>query len=310
MLAWLRAFDAAARHSSFTRAADELSVSQGAISQQVKNLEQALDLPLFRRGAGLELTQEGRRLATVLDTAFGSIRTALNEAAEPNRQEPVTLSCSPSFAARWLSPRLNRLSALHSDAMVELIGEFQGLNRLRMQSEGLEAAIRYDEANYPDLHAVPFLDEYLLPVASPAFLAHHSTVRSVADLDGRLLLHDTRPWDGAREEEWRTYLDAAGTSLANFTGGRRFNLSHLAIASALADEGVALGRLALVLDDLEAGRLVPLPGPAVRAAATYKFIAMPERSPRAVALENWLLAQAAAFRERRDAFLSPIANVP
>lgn len=305
ILAWLRAFDAVARHASFTRAADELSVSQGAVSQQVKSLEQALRVPLFRRSAScMALTPEGRRLAAVVGTAYNSVRIVLEELTKPSSLGTVPLSCSPSFAIRWLTPRLPRLPIHYSEANVELIGEFHVLTRARMQSEGLEVAIRYDNANYPDLDATPFLDEYLLPVASPAFLARHPNIASVADLDGRLLLHDTRPWDGAQEEEWQTYLNSTSLAIPNPSSGKRFNLSQLAITSALSDEGVAMGRLALVLDDLEAGRLVPIRGPVVRANAAYKFITAPDRKKRITAVEKWLEAESITFCTRRDAFLA------
>lgn len=176
ILAWLRSFDAVARHGSFTRAADELCISQGAVSQQVKQLEQAIGFPLLvRMPQSLDLTSEGVKLAPVVYRAFSSIRNVLADIAAPDGRVPITLSCSPSIAVRWLTPRLSNLLAEHPTIDFRVLGEFHKLDRARTVMEGVEVAIRDDAGQYQDPEATPFQKEYLFPVASPAFLAAHPT---------------------------------------------------------------------------------------------------------------------------------------
>jgi len=308
MLAWLRSFEAAARCGSFTRAANELCITQGAVSQQVKQLELALGFPLLlREPNGLALTLEGQKLAPVVELAFGSIRRSLTDLTEPGGTVPITLSCSPSFAIRWLTPRLNRFMLDHPKFDIRLFGEFHRLGRGRMAREGLQAAVRFDADRYTDVVATEFLDEYLLPVASPAFVAVHPGLASPRDLEPGMLLHDARPWDGVTEdEEWRRWLDGADVSLPNLALGKRFNLSQLAIGAALAGEGIAMGRLALVLDDLEAGRLVDLFGIVVPSTATYRFLVPSDSISRVAAIADWLVAEGQSFVARRAGFLSTI----
>ncbi|MCG5262639.1 LysR family transcriptional regulator [Cupriavidus gilardii] len=297
LLAWLRCFEAAARHHSFTRAAGELCVTQGAVSQQVKQLEQWLGRPLFlRTPRALVLTPEGERLRGVLRESFEAIEGALAQLRRRGEAGPVSLSCSPSFAMRWLTPRLGSFFRDHPDLALRVHGEFQALDRGRMLREGIDAAVRFDPGAYRDVHARRFLDEWLLPVASPAFAAAHPELRSPADLRGALLLHDASPWDGAGEfEEWSGWLQQAGVTVPDLQQGQRFNLSQLAIGAALAGQGVAMGRAALVLDDLEAGRLVDLFGVHLPSPAAYHFVSASDRSPEVAAIESWLEAEGARF---------------
>lgn len=302
LLAWLRCFEAAARHHSFTRAAGELCVTQGAVSQQVKHLEQWLGCPLFvRTPRALVPTPEGERLRVVLRDAFAPIEDVLGQLRRRGEAGPLSLSCSPSFAMRWLTPRLGGFFRDHPDIGLRVQGEFQTLDRGRMLREGIDAAVRFDPGAYRDVRARRFLDEWLLPVASPAFVAAHPELRAPADLRGELLLHDASPWDGAGEfDEWGAWLEQAGVTVASLEQGQRFNLSQLAIGAALAGQGIAMGRTALVLEDLQAGRLVDLFGLHVASEAAYYFVCAQAQSPQAAAIEAWLLAEGAAFLAERD----------
>lgn len=171
MMVWLRSFEAAARHANFTRAAAELCVSQGAISQQVKNLEGALRRPLFVRASrSLSLTPEGERLYAVAHDSFRSLDLTLSQLRASQNREEVTLSCSPSFAMVWLTPRLGNFFRTCPGTHLKIQGEFHRLDLLQLHRQGLNAAVRYDLGRYEDLEAKPFLDEWLLPVASPKFL--------------------------------------------------------------------------------------------------------------------------------------------
>jgi DNA-binding transcriptional LysR family regulator len=306
MLAWLRSFEAASRLGSITRAADELCISQGAVSQQVRQLEKTLGFPLLlREPSGLRLTPEGCKLGPVAQKAFASLREIVAEVSSPGGIVPLTLSCSPSFAIQWLMPRLGRLLNRQPNIDLRVFGEFHGLNRSRMSADRLEAAIRYDLGGYADLRADLLLDEYLIAVASPEYLRGRPPILTDAGLEGQFLLHDSRPWDGAQDDaEWRQFLAGAALGIRNITLGKRFNLSQLAIGAALAGEGIAIGRIATVSEELQSGRLVPVVPIAVRSIASYHFISADERPARVSGVYRWLSEESAEFRRKRDKLLS------
>ncbi|MEK8051379.1 LysR family transcriptional regulator [Ideonella sp. DXS22W] len=317
LLSWLRCFDAAARARSFTQAAATLCITQGAVSQQVKQLEQWLRRPLFLRSPrALVLTPEGLRLHGVLRESFDALEAALLQLRAPAEGAPLTLSCAPSFAMGWLTPRLGDFFRQHPGLELRVLGEFESLDRARMAQRGLAAAVRYDPGGYADLQDSLFLDEWLLPVASPAWLAAQPQPPQLDTLAPEQLLHDDQAWDGAGpHEEWLQWLQAArpaGLPPALAQGlhlGRHFNLTQLALAAALAGQGVAMGRAALVMDDLAAGRLVaPFRladgGVALRGRAAYRLVAPADAVPGVEAVRAWLGAQAASFIRQRDAWLA------
>lgn len=271
LLAWLRCFEAAARHHSFTRAAEELCVTQGAVSQQVKQLEQWLGRPLFvRTPRALTPTPEGERLRLVLRESFEAIAGALSQLRRRGEAGPVSLSCSPSFAMRWLTPRMGSFFRDHADIGLRVQGEFQALDRGRMLREGIDAAVRFDPGAYRDVHARRFLDEWLLPVASPAFVAAHPELRCPADLRGELLLHDASPWDGAGEfDEWGAWLEAGRRHGAGPDAWPALQPVAAGDRRGAGGAGCRDGRTALVLEDLEEGRLVDLFGLHLPSQAAY-----------------------------------------
>ncbi len=306
LLAWLRCFEATARYRSFTKAASELCVTQGAVSQQVKHLEGWLQRPLFlRTPRALVPTPEGQWLAVVLRESFQAIEGSLGQLKAAPDDRPTALSCAPSFAMGWLTPRLGDFFRAHPEVGLRVIGEFHALDRERMARDDVAAAVRFDLGDYRDLQATEFLDEWLLPVASPGFMAAHPVLRSPADLHGALLLHDTSAWAGAGPyEEWEQWLRHAGAPVPPMAQGHHFNLSQLAVGAALAGQGIAIGRAALVLDDLAAGRLVAPFGRPVRSRASYYFVSEVDPTAHTALVQAWLAAQAARFRLQRDAVLA------
>ncbi|RZT36785.1 LysR substrate-binding domain-containing protein [Cupriavidus agavae] len=305
LLGWLRCFEAAARHCNFTQAAAELCVTQGAVSQQVKQLEQWLDRPLFlRTPRALVLTPEGERLRFVLRESFQAIESTLTQLRKRDKH-PIALSCSPSFAMVWLTPRLGNFFRQHPEIGLRVYGEFHALDRSRMMRDGIEAAVRFDPGGYPDLKARVFLEEWLVPVASPAYLAAHPELASPDGLRAGMLLHDVSPWDGASEfEEWQCWLAHAGVTLPDESEGQRFNLSQLAINAALAGQGVAMGRTALVLEDIESGRLVDLWGIHAPSRASYHFVCAHGQTEPVAEVEAWLAHEGAAFDAARRRLLA------
>ncbi len=301
LLAWLRSFDAAARHGSFTKAAAELCITQGAVSQQVKQLEDWLRRPLFlRTPRALVPTPEGKWLAVVLRESFDAIESTLAQMRQPAEAATATLSCSPSFAMSWLTPRLGDFFRQHPHTGLRVFGEFHTLDRTRMVRDGVEAAVRFDLGGYRDLNATVFLDEWLIPVASPEFLARHPPINTPEDLHGDWLLHDGSAWDGADTyEEWQHWFAQRGATPPPWAGGQQFNLSQLALGAALAGQGIAMGRAALVLQDVKAGRLVPLLGRSVPSRAAYSFVTTTQPSPAMELVRQWLLEEARRFGEER-----------
>ena len=316
LLSWLRCFDAAARARSFTQAAATLCITQGAVSQQVKQLEQWLRRPLFLRSPrALVLTPEGLRLHGVLRESFDALEAVLLQLRAPMEGAPLSLSCAPSFALGWLTPRLGDFFRQHPGQELRVVGEFDSLDWARMAQRGLAAAVRYDPGGYADLQDHLFLDEWLLPVVSPAWLAAQGGVPTLAQLSPEQLLHDDQAWAGAGpHEEWQQWLQAAlpagvPAPLAhNLHLGRHFNLTQLALAAALAGQGVAMGRAALVVDDLAAGRLVApfrlgTGYSALRGQGAYRLVAPADAVDGVDAVRTWLGGQAQVFMRQRDALL-------
>lgn len=305
MLAWLRCFEAAARHMSFTRAASELCVTQGAVSQQVRQLEDQLQHRLFiRKPRTLELTPEGSMLASTVGKSFQSIELDLARLCELTEAGPLALSCSPSFAMSWLTPRLGDFYRSHPDLGLRVIGEFHTLDRERMRRDGTAAAVRYDLGQYTDIHATEILDEWLLPVVSPEFMRANPSLRFPEGLHPTMLLHDANAWQGADPyEEWRHWLRESGQEPLDLQLGHHFNLAHLAQAAALAGQGIAMGRAAVVLEDVVAGRLVMPFGAPVRSKAAYHFLSLPESTQAVGTVRSWSQDQARLFRARRDKLL-------
>ena len=302
MLTWLRSFEAVARLGNFTRAAETLNVTQGAVSQQILQLEQALGFRLVDRGRRpLGLTPEGERLAPVVEASFSQLRQVLGELSSPGGTLPMTLSCSPSFAMEWLTPRLSELRQYRPHVDIRVFGEFHRLDKAQMSSEQLQAAIRYDPGRYHNLDATKFLDEYMIPVASPAFVAAHPELGSLKRLSGLWLLHDSRAWAEAAElQEWATWLAETGHVCDDLHLGKRFNLAMLAIGAAIAGEGIAMGRSALVLPHIRRGELVtPFPQ-ATRSEAAYHFITMPDHSVQVDMIEDWIQKEGARFAATRS----------
>lgn len=311
VMSWLRCFEAAATAGSFTQAASDLCLTQSAISQQVRELENRLVVALFRRlPRRLVLTEEGEQLRVSVSSALDELELALSRLQDRGTEGPVALSCYSSFALLWLMPRIGAFYREHPQIDLRVSAEFHVLEMATVLRESIDAAIRYDLGEYKDLDSTLLLDEYLVPVASPEFLRAHPNLRSPADLDGSMLLHDTLAWpNSASDAEWHHWLDAVAARPIPLGQGRRFNMAQLAIEAALAGQGIAMGRLALVLEHLQEGRLVPVFGPAVRSPAAYRLVHIAQPQPRVLVLANWLRQTCEEFRLRRDQSLPALATL-
>lgn len=249
----LRAFETAARHMNFSRAADELSVTPGAVSQQIQNLEDYVGAALFKRTPkGLLLTDAAQTALPALREAFDRLQEAAELLTAPVDGRRVTVSAAPSFAAKWLVPRLGRFEAKHPQVDVWLSA---GMDLVDFASGEVDIAIRYGSGRYPGLETTLLMSETVVPVASPALLAERP-LNSITDLAQHTLLHDGSPDADDSCPDWVMWLAARGVRDIDGARGPRFNQSSLVIEAAVNGRGVALAKQALAQADLDAGRLV------------------------------------------------------
>ena len=289
----LRAFEAAARHLNFSRAADELSVTPGAVSQQIQNLEDYVGASLFKRTPkGLLLTDAAQTALPALREAFDRLAEAasLLTAAVDGRR--LTLTAAPSFAAKWLVPRLGRFEAAHPLVDVWLSADMELVD---FTAGEVDLAIRYGAGRYPGLEAIRLMNETVIPVASPQLLASNP-LNEPDDLTHHILLHDGSPDADPSCPDWLMWLAARGVKGVDGNRGPRFNQSSMVIEAAVGGRGIALAKRTLAQDDLDAGRLVsPLQ---IATAVDFAYhVVHPKakgRLPQVKAFVNWITAEAAA----------------
>lgn len=288
----LRAFEVASRHLSFTDAAAELFVTQGAVSQRIKALEHELGVTLFRRSArGLSLTREGERLLQGVRIGLSHISDAVARLSAPADDGALTLSVLPSFAARWLIPRLHRLAERHPDLHVQVLAE-SALTDLHERR--VHGALRFTRQPPRGLIATLLMHDTVAPVCSPGFLAQIGLVAAIGDLEHLPILHDSSTEGDGSGTDWWSWLAYVGHDGLRLPSGQGFSQADLTIEAAASGLGIALARTSLVLADLTANRLVRLPFPAMPTPYSYYLLCLPEMEadPRIVQLREWLLAEA------------------
>ncbi len=290
----LRAFEAAARHLSFTKAAEELHVTQAAISHQVKTLEDQLGLPLFRRlNRRLLLTDAGQVYGSDLTREFDAIADATGRITSDRSGGSLRISILPSMAAKWLLPRLSRFRARHPEVDV-LVSASHDLADFRR--DDVHLAIRYGKGHYPGLETVTLMGDEIFVVCSPQLLESGPPLRDAADLRHHTLLHDSSREAGRRD--WRAWLERKGVGGVDPDRGPGFSDSNLILEAVMAGEGVALTRRSLAADDLAAGRLVIPFGPITPAVNRY-YVVYPRANaelPKVRAFTQWLLDEVEADR--------------
>ncbi len=298
LLGALRCFDVAARHCNFTHAANELHLTPSAVSQQIRQLETHVGQALFLRQArGLALTPAGRQLFAAVTGPLASLSQGVD--ALRAAPAPLKLTCSPSFAMLWLMPRLVRLHREHPEIELNLAAEFQSVDRHELLASGTDCAIRYDPIAYEGLSAITLMPETLLAVASPRYLAEHGPLDSARAMQATTLLQDADPWHHAPADiEWDSWWARAFPAdprTQRDGGAQAFNLSMLALTAARNHQGVAIGRLALMAEDLQAGTLVPAHPLRVRSPARYVLLTARDDDPRVLTLSKWLRKECQAF---------------
>lgn len=290
----LRAFEAAARHLSFTRAAAELNVTPAAISHQIKALEAYYGVPLFRRlTRALLLSDEGQAALPRLRDGFDLLAEACAILEADRDSGLLTVSAAPSLAAKWLVTRLDRFRTLQPDIDIRL----DATDRLTdFARDGVDIAIRYGGGSYPGLSARQLFATRVQPVCSPRFLEKFPVLRSPRDLAGQTLLHIDWTTEDDTWPNWKMWLLAAGVSGVDPTRGPRFSDVAMAAQSAVEGHGIALVSDVLAADDLVAGRLVRPFDLSVPAEFAYYLVYPPEKSeiPKVRLFCDWLCAEADA----------------
>ena len=285
----VRAFEAAARHLSFTRASEELNVTQAAVSHQVKALEDRLGVLLFRRlNRGLLLTDAGSLYRKELEDILDRLEQATERLRATEAAGLLTVSTNTSFASKWLVPRLQRFRDRRPDVDVRIDAD-DALTDFRR--DNVDLAIRYGGGVYPGLHSVKLLQDIVFPVCSPKLLEGPHPLRVPEDLRYHTLLHDQ-----GVVEDWPSWLRTAGVTGVDASRGPSFSHSSLLFEAAIAGQGVALGRRSMVAQDLREGRLVQPFSLSLRPEFSY-WVVCPESTadkPKIVEFRTWLLEEAAA----------------
>jgi LysR family glycine cleavage system transcriptional activator len=288
----LRAFVVAARHMSFSKASGELHVTPAAISQQIRQLEEQLGCELFRRsGRALTLTEEGQACLPGLSDAFEKIVEALERIDASQESGPLTVSVAPSFAAKWLVPRLENFREIHPEIDVQIAAS---MHLVDFTGEDVDCAIRYGRGDYGTLFAERILRETVFPVCSPLLQQNGALPRHPADLAGFTLLHDASPDLDPSCPDWGMWLKAAGVDGVAVDRGLRFNQSSLVLEAAIAGQGVALAKGQLAAEDLRTGRLVRPFKMAQKLDFAYFLVCPPRKTSlgKVAAFQSWLHAQA------------------
>ena len=289
----LRAFEAAARHLNFSRAADELAVTPGAVSQQIQNLEDYVGAALFKRTPkGLLLTDAAQTALPALREAFDRLAEAASMLTAAVDGRRLTVSVAPSFAAKWLVPRLGKFEEAHPHVDVWVSA---GMELVDFASGEIDIAIRYGAGRYPGLEVARLMQETVIPVAAPELLAANP-LNDIDELAGHILLHDGSPDADDSCPDWTMWLAARGIRGVDGARGPRFNQSSLVIEAAVNGRGVALAKRALAQADRDAGRLVA-PFQIATAVDFAYYVVHPKakgRLPQVKAFVSWLTAEAQA----------------
>lgn len=302
-LSALLAFEAVARRLSFSRAAEELHVTPGAVSQQVRALEQRIGEALFMRTRrSVALTSAARVMLPDVQSALQLLARATEERVPAPKGRTVSISVAPSFASKWLLPRLSLFTEKHPEIDLRISAT---VSLAEFGREGTDLAIRFGRGNYPDLQSEKLFSESLTPLCSPRLRSARG-LRRPADLQHVRLLHDTSVPGAGEPNPWARWLQAAGARDVPADSGLSFTLAEHALQAAIDGAGVVLGRLGLAEGDIEAGRLVRPFKLALTLDVGY-FLVMPRRRrerPEIQCFREWIkeaVSRTAVAREKAGA---------
>jgi LysR family glycine cleavage system transcriptional activator len=306
-LSALRAFEAAARHMSFSKAAEELFVTPAAISHQIHALEQDFGVRLFHRlNRSIALTASAQVLLPGLSQAFSGIQASVRRLRAHNDTGSLTVTASPSFAAKWLVLRLHRFQERWAEVDVRISATDEVVD---LTKGDFDIAIRYGAGHYPGLDVELLFTNEVFPACSPQLLAAGPPLRIPDDLRNHALIHDQAIERDPLAPTWPMWLKAAGVKDVAATAGLSFNNMHLALDAAIAGHGVVLAQSTIAAADLATGRLVRLFSLALPDLFAYYIVTAPgalER-PKVRAFRQWLGEEA---DRRPEEAASPAGRAP
>ncbi|MBU2512907.1 transcriptional regulator GcvA [bacterium] len=268
-LSQLYTFVVAARHLSFTKTAKDLFLTQGAVSIQIKHLEEELGFKLFLREARtISLTREGQELLQTVEPALKQIQARIEAIKSKNRDDSLVVSTLPSFAGKWLIPRILKFQGLYPDINLRIHTSDKLVD---FANDKIDCAIRFGSGSYPGLFSVHLVDEFYFPVCSPDLITKEHPLEKPEDIQHYQLLHD----DYAKLEgiiTWEKWAEFMSISNLDFKRGLQYGQSDFVIQAAIARQGIAMARLSLVGNDLQAGLLVPAFNIPVKTDFSYYFV--------------------------------------
>lgn len=271
----LRAFEVAARHMSFQKAAEELSVTPSALSYQIRQLENFLQVDLFERlNRAVRLTEAGQRIAPGVRDAFERLADAMERLKSAPPANVLTVSTGPAFAAKWLTPRLHKFLERHPEIDIRISAN---LKLADFHSDEVDVAIRFGAGKYTGLHAEALADEYVLPLVSPKLLEEFGGKFEPHDLSRLTLLHDDSANFLSNAANWTEWLRLARIENIDTSRGLHFSHADHALEAALDGAGIVLGRLTLAVRDIALGRLVAPFDLMLRAQAAFFFCCLSAR---------------------------------
>ncbi|MEM8792614.1 MAG: transcriptional regulator GcvA [Pseudomonadota bacterium] len=297
----LRAFEAAARHMSFAKAAKELFVTPAALSYQIKSLEEHLGLPLFRRlNRAIELTEAGEVLRPGIEEGFGAFQDAVAALARLTDDATLTVTAGPAFTAKWLAPRMFRFAEAHPEIELRFVAS---LKMLDFDRDRVEAAIRFGRGSYPECYEEILIEDWVKPYCTPEIA---EKIERPADFLRFQLIHDdslrmlpeSEVW--TRFPTWATWFLKMGVE-ADTSHGIRFSNADHAIDAASEGAGIVLGRCSLLERDVQRGRLVAPFTEALDTGGQFRFVCPVgrESETRTAAFLDWLRAETENLREKR-----------
>jgi len=300
----LRAFEAAARLLSFQKAAEELFVTPSALSYQIKQLEEQLQMPLFvRLSRAVALTEAGRRLYPGIHEGFERMQGAVRTLGHTGQDKVLVVSSGPAFAAKWLAPRVYKFVDQHPDVELRIAA---GLKLTDFNVDEVDVALRFGGGNYPGLFVEPLFEEAVLPLASPEYVERFGGSLDDTNLKRVTLLHDDSTSFMQKRSNWKRWLDDRGFDDVDAEKGPRFNHADHGLGAAVDGAGIVLGRLTLAMRDIHLGRLVAPFEHYLKARAGFYFVA-PTGSmelPRVGIFHQWLREEVEIEAAEIAAFLA------
>ncbi len=295
----LRAFESSGRHLSFSKAADELNVTPGAISQQIRTLEEFLDIKLFkRRNRTIVLTDAGQLCLPLISDGFASLSDAVQSVRKLSGDGPLTISSAPTFVSKWLIPRLCKFHALYPDIDVRIDASTRLVDFVY---DDIDVGIRFGIEKFPELESIFLYSFDLIPVCSPGLVNQGTGLRQLSDIRHQTLLHGEFDEFDPSWPDWTMWLAAASVEGVDASHGIFFNQNEMMIEAALEGQGIALVSSVAAAGDIEAGRLVQPFETRLPVRLSYHFVTSKQKSAskKVVAFRQWLLGESAYLRDNQ-----------